>query len=125
VGLKLSATHQLLACADDVKLLVDNIDTINKNTETLIDASKVVGLKVNLENTKCKLVSQDQNAGLNPDIKIANRSFENVSEFKYLRMTVTNQNLIEEEIERKLDSGNVCYLSVQKLFSSSVKELNS
>jgi hypothetical protein len=40
VGLKLNGTHQLLAYADDVNLLEDNIDTINKNTETLIDAVK-------------------------------------------------------------------------------------
>jgi hypothetical protein len=36
VGLKLSGTHQLLAYADDVNLLGDNIDTVKKNTETLI-----------------------------------------------------------------------------------------
>jgi hypothetical protein len=40
VGLKLNGTHQLLAYADDLNLLGDNIDTIKKNTETLIDASK-------------------------------------------------------------------------------------
>jgi hypothetical protein len=34
VGLKLNGTHQLLAYADDVNLLGDNIDIINKNTET-------------------------------------------------------------------------------------------
>jgi hypothetical protein len=44
VGLKLNGTHQLLAYADDVNLLGDNIDTIRKNTETLIDANKKVGL---------------------------------------------------------------------------------
>jgi hypothetical protein len=45
-GLKLNGTHQVLAYADDVNLLGDNIDAINKNTETLIDASKEVGLEV-------------------------------------------------------------------------------
>jgi hypothetical protein len=34
-------------------------------------------------------------------IKIANRAFENVSQFKYLSMTVTNQNLIQEEIKKR------------------------
>jgi hypothetical protein len=40
-----------------------------------------------------------QDAGQNCDIKIANKSFENVSQFRCLGMTVTDQNLIEEEIE--------------------------
>jgi hypothetical protein len=43
VGLKLNGTHQLLAYADKVNLLGADIDTIKKNTETLIDASKEVG----------------------------------------------------------------------------------
>jgi hypothetical protein len=33
-------------------------------------------------------------------------------------MTVTNQNLIQEEIKRRLNSGNACYHSVQKLLFS-------
>jgi hypothetical protein len=50
VGLKLNWTHQLLVYADDVNLLGDNTDTIKKNTETVIDASKEVSLEVNTEN---------------------------------------------------------------------------
>jgi hypothetical protein len=51
VVLKLNGTHQLLVYADDVNLLGDNIDTVQKNTETLTDASKEVGLEVNAEKT--------------------------------------------------------------------------
>jgi hypothetical protein len=54
-------------------------------------------------------MSRDQNAGQNRDIKIGNKSFENVSQFKYLGMKVKNQNLIQEEIKRKLKSGNSWY----------------
>jgi hypothetical protein len=35
VGLTFNGAHQLLVYADDLHLLVDNIDTIKKNTETL------------------------------------------------------------------------------------------
>jgi hypothetical protein len=50
VGLKCNGTHQLLVYAHDVKLLGDSIDTIKKNSETFIDASKDVGLQVTTEN---------------------------------------------------------------------------
>jgi hypothetical protein len=118
VGLKLNGTHQLLAYADDVNLLGDNIDTIKKNTESLIYTSKEIGIKINVEKTKFMLLSGHQNVGQNRNIKTANKSFENVTRFKYLGMTVTNQNLIQEEIKRRLNSDNACYHSVLNLLSS-------
>jgi hypothetical protein len=93
VGLKPNGTHQLLAYTDDVNLLGDNIDTIKKKTETLIDASKEVGLEINVEKTKYMLLSCHRDAGQDCFIKTANRLFENVSQFKYLLTTVTNLKL--------------------------------
>jgi hypothetical protein len=55
--LKLIGIHQLLVYADDVNLLGDNVDTIKKETQTLIDASKKVGLEVNTEKTKYTYVA--------------------------------------------------------------------
>jgi hypothetical protein len=93
-----------------VNVLGDNIDTIKKS-QTLIDASKEVGLEITVQKTKGRLLSRHQNAGLNRDIKIINKSFENVAKFRYLGMTVINQTLIQEGIKRRLNSGNACYRS--------------
>jgi hypothetical protein len=117
VGLKLNGTHQLLAYADDVNLLGDNIDTIKKNTVSLIDASKKVGLEINVEKTKYMLLSRHQKVGQIPEVKTENRLFENVPQLKYFGTPVTNKNLIQEEIKRRLNSGNACYFSVQNLLS--------
>jgi hypothetical protein len=51
-------------------------------------------------------------------MKTGNNSFENLSQFRYLGTTVTNQNLIQEEIKSRLNCGNVCYHSVQNLLST-------
>jgi hypothetical protein len=120
VGPKLNGTHQLVAYADDVNLLGDNIDTIKKNTETLINVSKEVGLDINVQKTKYMMLSRHQNVGQNQDIKIA---IENVSQLKYLGTTVTNQNVIQEEIKR-LNSGNACCHSVLNLLSSNLLSKN-
>jgi hypothetical protein len=47
-------------------------------------------------------------------MKIDNRWFENVAQFRYLEMTI-KPHLIQEEIKRRLNSGNA---SVQNLLSS-------
>jgi hypothetical protein len=98
--------------------LGDNINVVKKNIETLRDDSKEVGLEVNVEKAKYILMPRHQNAGQNHNIKIGDISFENMAQFKYLGTTVTDQNLIQEEIKRTLNSGNTCYHSVQKLLSS-------
>jgi hypothetical protein len=67
VGLIINKTHLLLFYADDVNLLGNNIDTIKKNTETLIDTIKEVGLEENAEKNKYVLLSCHQNAGQNHD----------------------------------------------------------
>jgi hypothetical protein len=100
VGLKFNWIHELLAYADYVNLLGDDVQTIKKNTNST-DASKEVGLEVNVEKSKYMLVSHHQNTGQNWDIKIENTSCENVSQFKYFE---TSQNLIQEEIKRRLNS---------------------
>ena len=65
-------------------------------------------------------MSGDHTAGRSHNMRIDNRSFERVEEFKYLGTTLTNQNSIQEETKSRLKLGNAYYHSVQNISSSSL-----
>jgi hypothetical protein len=71
------------------------------------------------------VMSRNQNAGHNHNIKIDNKSFERVEEFKYLGATLMNRNSIHEEIKSRLKLGNACYHSVQDLLPSRLLSKNT
>jgi hypothetical protein len=123
-GLKRNGTHQLLANADDVNILRGSVHAVKKNTEALVGAVKEIGLEVNADKTKYMVMSRDQNAGRNHNIRIDKGSFEWVEEFKYLGTTLTDQNFIQEEVKIRLNLGNACYHSVQNLLFSSLLSKN-
>jgi hypothetical protein len=106
-------------------LLSGSIHTIKKNTEVLVGASKEIGLEANAEKIKYMVMSRDQNARQNHNIKTDNKFFERVEQFKYLGTILTHQNSIQEQIKSTLKSGNACYHSVQDLPSSSLLSKNT
>ena len=117
-GLKLNGTHQLLAYADDVNILGGSVHTVKENAEALVAATKEIGLEVNADKTKYMVMSREGNAGRGHSVKIDNSAIERVEEFKYLGVTLTDRNSIQEEIKSRLKLGNACYYSVQNLLSS-------
>jgi hypothetical protein len=117
-GLKLNGTHQLLAYVDDVNIVEENIHTIKKSMEALLNTSREVGLEVNPEKTRYMLMLRYQKVKQNHSIKITNKSSEDVAKFGYLGITLTNQNCMLEETKSRLHSENACYHSVQSILFS-------
>jgi hypothetical protein len=72
-----------------------------RNSETLLEANTDIGLEINAEKTKYMIMYRHSNSGQNQNIRIANESFEKVAKFKYLGMTLTNQNGIHDEIKSR------------------------
>jgi hypothetical protein len=101
-GMKLNSIHQLLVYSDDVKILGESVHTVKENVEALVVASKETGIEVNADETKHMVMSRDQNAVRSHSIKTENSFFERMEEFKYLEITLKNQNYIQQEIKSRM-----------------------
>jgi hypothetical protein len=101
-----------------------SVHTIKENAEALVKANSKTGLEVNADKTKYMFMSRDQNVKRNHSIKTENRYFERMKDLKYLGTNLTYQDSIQEEIESRVKSGNVCYHSVQNFLSYSLLSTN-
>ena len=77
----MNGTHQVLAYADDVNLIGDDIRTIER---ILLNACKDIGLAVNIGKTKYMEIGCHRGMIANAHIKIGSNSYEKVKTFKYL-----------------------------------------
>ena len=67
----------------DINILGRSVHAMKENAEAIVVTRKEAGLEVNADKTEYMNVSWCQIAVHNHNIKIGNKSFERVEEFKY------------------------------------------
>ena len=96
--MKSNGIHQRLVYADYINILGASVHSITQNTKRKVFANKEIGLEENADQTKCMIMSRDQNKGRSHSMKSDTKSFERVEVFKYLGTTLTNQNSIRKKL---------------------------
>jgi hypothetical protein len=92
------------------------MNTMRRNTEALLQAGRFM------------VVSRHHNVGKYHNLPTVNEYFRNVRKFS--SMCKRHQNRIRDEIKSRLNSGNICYDSVQnllpsRLISENINSVNS
>jgi len=83
--------------------------TLKENAETLVAATREIGLEISADITKYMVIYRDQSVGRIHSVTTDNCNFQRVEVFKRLGITLTNKNSIAEEIESILTSGRAYY----------------
>jgi hypothetical protein len=68
-------TYQILPYEEDVNLIGDDVRTIDRNADLLLNAGKDIGLAENTEKTKYMEVGCHQGMMANEHIKVRSNSF--------------------------------------------------
>uniref|UniRef100_A0A8D8Q0R7 Craniofacial development protein 2 n=1 Tax=Cacopsylla melanoneura TaxID=428564 RepID=A0A8D8Q0R7_9HEMI len=97
---------KLLAFADDIAMIGNTMEEIEESLKIVEERAKEVGLKINTEKTKYMLISKNTETRLNTTVIINNQTFEQVTDFKYLGVTINENNRIEPEIRNRMN--NAC-----------------
>jgi hypothetical protein len=90
------------------------MDTVKKNTEALLDATKEAGLEMKPQKTKYINVtlSQDRTKAKHKD---SEPFLEDVAKLKHLGKKLMGENCMQEEIKSRPNTQNAYYYSVQSL----------
>ena len=108
-------TLDVLGFADDLNLVGENKEMIVRNTKTLIQEAKKIGLEINEEKTKVMetLPEKDEE-----DLTVDDYVFEKAQSFKYLGVTITGNNDWNTEITSRLLKAERTFFSLIKFFKS-------
>lgn len=116
-----NTTIGLLAYADDLALLGNNLYTVKQHCRKLINIASKCGLKINDKKTEYIIVgrrSREYRQG--ETIKVEHHKFKRVPYFKYLGSVITRDNDFKMEVDTRIQMRSRCYFGLGIMFGSKI-----
>ena len=110
-------TLSVLAYADDVVLLSDNMTQLEQTFEAFTRAAEKIGLRINADKTKIMHVERGLQHQEGNE-QIAGYTLERVDNFVYLGSLLTPKNDIKSEIDRRISAATRAFYALNSFFKS-------
>lgn len=117
LGVEVGSKINILAFADDVAIITEKMEDLKTIVKIFVKEAETLGLKTNDTKTKYMHFTRNQNHEEGP-LQIEGHVFEQVDEFKYLGVIISNQNTDEPEIQNRINSANRCLYACKRILSS-------
>jgi len=114
--MELNRNVTMLAYADDVVILGNSRHVVIHTVEKLFASSRNMGFIINEPKTKYLLMACHRI--IKNDLIVGPYIFEQVDDFKYLRVNINYRNNMYNEVKLRINSANRTYFSLNKLLSS-------
>lgn len=117
-GVTINAQHyHCIRFADDIAILADSENELNKMLKILSNALNKFHLKINPQKTKSMLISKIQNQE-NVNITLNNIQIQQVQEFCYLGSIITSNNKSSPDIKRRITLAKQAFQNKNQLLSN-------
>jgi hypothetical protein len=110
---------QLLAYADDIDIVGRSKSVVRNAYFALEGEAAKVGLKINEQKTKYMIADRNDRTirDVWQSVVIGDKHFEVFKEFVYLGSLMTTTNDVSQEIERRIQTANMCFLDCANICS--------
>ncbi|XP_076031181.1 uncharacterized protein LOC143019430 [Oratosquilla oratoria] len=106
----------LLAYADDVVMIAENMDEINEMFTPFQNTAGQAGLVCNESRTAIMKMSRE--GGNRGNMQVGTLNMQYKDKFKYLGAFVTERNEMDTEINERTAAGNICYHPLSTIMRS-------
>lgn len=122
-GTLLNKSHQCLAYADDILLIARSRKKLEEVAGDLFKTAKQIGLQINKSKTKYMELKNKQGENRQNNLRVQMgeegvQEFEEVEEYMYLGVLITNKCKEEREIDLRIAKGSRCAGSVNRIIRS-------